>query len=90
MVKILFLIVAISCCSCAHKQYEGIQIFDKKDVDLPSEVEYHVVGIHETYPDAKFNKISQAEAYVRKYKEFHDYRIVVVKNNTSEKNYAKN
>jgi len=65
--RILLLIVSVLCCNCTTNQ-----------IILDDRYEYHVVGVHETYPDAKFKKIKDAKKYVDTYKEFHDYKIVKV------------
>lgn len=67
VMKILLLIVLLLCCNCTTNQ-----------IILDDRYEYHVVGVHETYPDAKFKKIKDAKKYVDTYKEFHDYKIVKV------------
>ena len=65
--RILLLIISVLCCNCTTNQI----IYDDR-------YEYHVVGLHESYPDAKFKKIKDAKKYVDTYKEFHDYKIVKV------------
>jgi len=80
--KILLLIVLVLCCNCTTNQI----IYDDR-------YEYHVVGVHEEYPDAKFKKIKDAKKYVDTYKEFHDYKIVRVdtkSNIETIEQYAKN
>lgn len=67
VMKISLLIVLVLCCNCTTNQ-----------IILDDRYEYHVVGLHESYPDAKFKKIKDAKKYVDTYKEFHDYKIVKV------------
>jgi len=82
VMKILLLILLVLCCNCTTNQ-----------IILDDRYEYHVVGVHETYPDAKFKKIKDAKKYVDKYKEFHDYNIVRVDTKSNIEvieQYAKN